>query len=46
MVNKKMLVCKNMVRRGIGKNDRDLGRGVQRLRENHVRRKTFVQCRT
>lgn len=46
MVNDKSLVCKNIIRRTLGKNDHDLGRGVQKLRENHVRRKTFVQCRT
>jgi hypothetical protein len=46
LVNEKRVVCKNIIRRTLGKNDCDLGRGMGMLRENHIRRKTFVQCRT
>merc|ERR1711935_1208024 len=46
LVNQKQMVVKNIIRRTLGKNDADLGRGLVLMRENHIRRKTFVQCRT
>merc|ERR1712178_8030 len=44
--NMKQMVCKNLMRRILGKNDRDLLQGLKHLRENYTRRKTFTQCKT
>jgi len=43
--NMKQAICKNIVRRTLGKNDTMLSRGLNMMKENYVRRKTFIKCR-